>query len=285
MMKEKDKKRGVILGYLPIKQLEFVPHFCFHYQNFNKKNQFPNKRITDFYEIDFITKGTALLTIDGIAYFFEQGDICFRKPGQLNKYSWNHRYECDTLHFEIKSSAGKDFETIFDTFPTFLQPKDLDEIYRLFQELKKAFSSTVEYEQLNAKILAHQLLLQVYSAASNPNESKPSYHPAIRHAISYIQNNLSEELNVQILAQKCNLSPSYFQLAFKNSTGKTPNQFVMEQRLNQARKLLLSTDFSIGDIGFECGFSSSSYFIYVFKKMYRQTPFQFRQTFGTITNH
>jgi len=270
--------------YLPIQKLEFIPRFCFHYQNFNKKTNFPNSRMTEFYEIDLITEGAALLTIDKVAYFFEPGDICFRKPGQWNKYSWNHKYECDTLHFEIKAHSVDAFDTIFNTFPTFLHAKNYEETHRIFQSLKESFSSSAEYDQLNTKIKTMQLIKQLYITVGKNEDSKTLCHPAIRKIIPFIHENISENLTTQIIAEKCGLSPSYFQMAFKSSTGKTPNQFITEQRLNLARKKLLSTKLSIGDIAFDCGFSSSSYFIYVFKNMYHQTPTQFRQAFDNTEN-
>ena len=77
------------------------------------------------------------------------------------------------------------------------------------------------------------------------------------------------------IAEIVHLSPIHFHNCFKVSVGKTLRDYVEEQRLRKAIKLLLTTDYSLTKIAYECGFSSQSYFSYAFKRKMGLTPRQY----------
>ena len=66
---------------------------------------------------------------------------------------------------------------------------------------------------------------------------------------------------------------------FKQFTHKTPTEYINEYRLTHAVRMLTESSASISDISCACGFSSSSYFCKLFKKMYNVTPMQYRNKF------
>lgn len=68
------------------------------------------------------------------------------------------------------------------------------------------------------------------------------------------------------------LSPIHFHNCFKSAVGKTLHEYVEEQRIKVAVNLLLTTDLTLTQIAFQCGFSSQSYFSYVFKRKMQTTP-------------
>jgi len=79
------------------------------------------------------------------------------------------------------------------------------------------------------------------------------------------------------VAQAMSVSPVYFHTIFKSAVGKTLRDYVEEQRLKKAINLLQTTDDSLTRIAYECGFSSQSYFSYVFKCRMKQTPREYVQ--------
>ena len=67
------------------------------------------------------------------------------------------------------------------------------------------------------------------------------------------------------------MAPQYDYLC-KTRTGKTLRDYVEEQRIKKSINMLLTTNFSLTQIAYECGFSSQSYFSYVFKRRMKVTP-------------
>ncbi|MBI0330280.1 helix-turn-helix transcriptional regulator [Burkholderia plantarii] len=82
------------------------------------------------------------------------------------------------------------------------------------------------------------------------------------------------------IARECNLSRSYFIRAFARTTGRTPHQWLLEQRTAQARGMIESTRLSLADIAIACGFSDQSHLSRVFTKMLGVTPGAWRRGGG-----
>ena len=74
------------------------------------------------------------------------------------------------------------------------------------------------------------------------------------------------------ISARFNLSPIHFHNIFKVAVGSTLRDYIEEQRIKRATNLLLTTNFSLTQIAYECGFSSQSYFSYVFKRKMKVTP-------------
>ena len=74
------------------------------------------------------------------------------------------------------------------------------------------------------------------------------------------------------ISARFNLSPIHFHNIFKVAVGSTLRDYLEEQRIKKAINLLTSTDYTLTKIAFECGFSSQSYFSYVFKRKMKVTP-------------
>lgn len=101
---------------------------------------------------------------------------------------------------------------------------------------------------------------------------------ALRQALAYIQDNLEGDLSVATIADAVVMSSYRFAFLFRESMGVTPHQYVIEQRVERAKRLLSETDLSIADISYRLGFASQSHFTAVFRKLTQVTPKQYRQT-------
>ena len=94
--------------------------------------------------------------------------------------------------------------------------------------------------------------------------------------LSYIHENYSEPLTVDILAEYANISRSECFRCFKHFTNKNPIEYINEYRLGNAAKLLMESRLSVTEVGIACGFNSSSYFGKMFKETYGVSPKQYR---------
>ena len=99
----------------------------------------------------------------------------------------------------------------------------------------------------------------------------------LRRAVEYIDDNLKSELTLASLAESVALSPGHFAHAFRQATGVTPHRYVLERRVERAKKWLSDSDLSITEIANRVGCSSPSHFSVLFHRITGVTPRQFRK--------
>ena len=102
-------------------------------------------------------------------------------------------------------------------------------------------------------------------------------HEIIKKAIHYISQHFSESLTLEEVAVHVHLNPAYFSSMFKQSTGSSFKEYLNMIRIEESKRLLANTDYTIIDIAIAAGFEDQSYFSKVFKKYTGLTPKQYRQ--------
>jgi transcriptional regulator GlxA family with amidase domain len=115
-------------------------------------------------------------------------------------------------------------------------------------------------------------------------DEKSPMQPVIDH----IKANLDRPLSVDDLAGISGLSRAHFSRCFAESEGLPPAEFVLQQRLQRAAKLLTKADFlPVKEVAIMCGFEDANYFSKVFRRLYGINPTQFRTTgmYASVGNH
>ncbi len=88
---------------------------------------------------------------------------------------------------------------------------------------------------------------------------------------------LSADVDLTTMAATVSLSPFHFARAFKASTGVPPHRYLMQLRVEKARKLLEGTDLPIGEVASEVGYDDPSYLARLFRREVGTTPAQYRR--------
>ncbi|WP_275791157.1 AraC family transcriptional regulator [Pararhizobium gei] len=96
-------------------------------------------------------------------------------------------------------------------------------------------------------------------------------------AKSIILENLEGDVSVLDVAQACNLSRGYFIRAFRETTGVTPYQWLLGERIKRARDLLRSSNAPLAEVAIACGFADQSHFTRVFSAIVGATPGAWRR--------
>ena len=94
--------------------------------------------------------------------------------------------------------------------------------------------------------------------------------------LDFIKINFSNSLSLESLAKEVGISTHHFSRVFKATVGKSPMQFVMAYRVEQAKKLLFNKELNLVDIAQQCGFSDQAHFSRVFKARYGKPTKSFR---------
>ncbi|MEK0313230.1 response regulator [Cohnella sp. 56] len=108
------------------------------------------------------------------------------------------------------------------------------------------------------------------------DESEQQTNEVIRNVQDYIKRNLDRDLSLTRLAESVYLSPSYLSKLYKQETGLSLTDYIVDHRVQKAKELLIGSEQKIHKIGRAVGFESAAYFARCFKKMTGQTPQEFR---------
>jgi AraC-like DNA-binding protein len=100
---------------------------------------------------------------------------------------------------------------------------------------------------------------------------------SIQNTIKYIEEHFDDEIRVQELADMAHYSLEHFSRLFKQVTGKSPQEYIMDYRIGAAMKMLERNEKSVTDIAYDCGFSEAPYFSRLFKMKNGKTPFEYRK--------
>lgn len=147
--------------------------------------------------------------------------------------------------------------------------------YQLFSEdsahVESEFQTVYDFDAWCTDILGKAAVLFSSTDASQS---------IIRNLQSYILNNLCEDLSRNVLSEMVHLNPDYLSYLFKEKCGYSLSEFIGKERMNFAKGLLLTTDFSIAEIAMRAGFQNIPYFSKQFKKYNGMSPIQFRKNKG-----
>lgn len=108
------------------------------------------------------------------------------------------------------------------------------------------------------------------------------FDESIRKAISYIKTNVEKKISVSQLATISGLGQTTFYKTFKKATGRTPANYILNERIRQAKVLINKQKFSFQQIAYKCGFNSYEYFCSSFKKMEQQKPSEYKREHSVV---
>lgn len=172
----------------------------------------------------------------------------------------------DLSHIELIGQAG------------FHDPLLLQIGLALGQELESPSTIGPLYAQAAAHMLAAHLLRHYTVAPIDMREPRQGLTPQhIQRVTEYVQAHLTQPLSLADLAQQTGFSPYHFARLFRQTTGDSPYQFVLRQRVAHAQRLLSHTDNPIAQVALESGFAHQSHLTQAFKRYTGATPKAFRQ--------
>ncbi|NET34211.1 MAG: helix-turn-helix transcriptional regulator [Cyanothece sp. SIO1E1] len=136
--------------------------------------------------------------------------------------------------------------------------------------------------QLVAESLATLALAEVVKVFADPQVFqrlfKPNLHGRVmQRIVDYINTHLSEDIGIDVLAREAAMSPYHFIRSFKEYHQVSPYAYVLQQRVERAKKLLCTSEQPIAQIAYACGFSSQSHMNVVFKRHTGVTPRRYRK--------
>src|ERR1700757_1648572 len=101
----------------------------------------------------------------------------------------------------------------------------------------------------------------------------------LRRIKDLVHAKMEDDLSLDEMAQSVGLSTAHFARMFRKSTGETPHQFVLRQKVERAKAMLRAPDARVLDVAVACGFKTQQHFAQVFRDVCRVSPTEYRQDF------
>jgi AraC family transcriptional regulator len=211
------------------------------------------------------------------------GQISVTTPGVRYSANWQEEleYVMVNLSQDFIARATIDFKTNKDAkIVPVCGPQDA-----LIRSIGQALAAELDSGQPNGKLYAESLvnalavhLLRHYSTDSVVADIQFGGLPAhrLRRVTEFIDGNLENDLSLAEIAQAADLSPYHFARSFKQTTGMTPIQFLMQRRIEYAKFMLTESELPIVEVGLSAGFKNQSHFTTLFRKFTTMTPKAYR---------
>lgn len=175
--------------------------------------------------------------------------------------------------FSQEYIRGRFLELVIDAHREICETED--DVEEININYMVALQSIMRVESISEiKLHASRMLICItdyYSAKYNKK------HNALVERIKrYVNQHYKDNISLTEIAGEVFMSPTYICAVFKRETGKTINEYMIEMKMNEAKKMLESTKVKIMDISEDLGYENSQYFSYSFKKYTGETPQQYR---------
>lgn len=234
----------------------------------------------EFFELDIVVSGHAKSNINGQIYDIGKNSILFFTPADFH---------------DIILTADEPIHTYNIAFPT-------SAIYReVWAHVPMSCHlATLSDESFQSAVLVCQHLLREYESSSQPTElmiktgiewclfllassadtGHGKVHPTgdIAAALAYIYDNFTGEVTRDAAAEIMHVSPMHFSRLFHRHMGCSFQEYLLNLRLDFAKKLLTTAGISVSKAAYASGFNSTSYFSRVFTRRYNMSPGQFAES-------
>lgn len=232
-----------------------------------------------FYEIIWFQKGSGTHYVDFNQYAIAPGTIFFISPGQIHSFDTKH----DQEGYVLKICAE-----LFDDFVSLscvtVQDKDsaaLEMLIGAMQEELKKEDSLGHREALHALVKLFVIMVRRSYAGMNPSAPNP-------HKVSYkaflnfrklIEENYCRLHTVKDYASLLNVSSKTLTLYVNECSKYSPLELINNRIILEAKRLLRYSVLSVKEIAFRLGFEDPSYFAKFFKRLVKQSPADYRESF------
>lgn len=231
----------------------------------------------DSFLIMAVTEGSCTVRTEDTETEAHAGDIVLLDCYSKHSYSSSTGWKSYWLHFDghrsreyysfIKETNGIVFHTA--DFPAITD--SLKKIYHIFRNSHAICEAAISLEITS-------VLTRLTVCAQKETGTAVSSQQSLSYITAYIHEHFDEAITLEQLAAMSSLSPYYFSRLFNRTIGQTPHQYIISVRIDSAKFLLKTSELSIKEIGFRCGFSSESSFSTTFRKKCGCTPGQYRDS-------
>ena len=217
----------------------------------------------------FTVKGKGELNYKGQKYALEKGSLALINCTEHHSYHpIGNGWEFMFLHFTGNNSQKmcEHIQSFGDAvfYEKHILQEKLSDIIKSCKEKTAAYEATVSRE---INDILYSIIIEIHKKEKDKMQS----------VCDYITEHYAESLSTKRLSEIALMSRCAFSVQFKRTFGTSPHDYLLCTRINEAKRLLVSTDLSVEEIGENTGFGDMGTFIRAFKRKEGVTPLQYRK--------
>ena len=232
----------------------------------------------DFFQLDYFYAGTGTITVDGVEFKVEPGELYFFNPGQVHAFKAAAEQPMQGLTFKFRTAVkrlpvlpirlGK-----VTQFPQ-LQRRELHELLR---RSSAEYNAGRKGSAASAALLLTQFFVLLDRFQEDLGETSPASGGSLAQLVfDYLRRHYHQPLTLADLGRAANLHPRYLCQKFTQEAGLPPMAALAQERVSVAKNLLASTRLPVKQIGAQVGYSDIHHFSKRFKALTGVSPNTFR---------
>lgn len=248
------------------------------------------------YEIHYMRRGHVKWWVEDEKHDFSTGNVFIVKPGELHGGDEESLQRCEHYWLRIGFPKGK-------TLPS-LTSAETDQIRSHFESIRfRNFVATPEVGELFVRIhnehrfgsmphgvtiaraMLHALLITVlrdHDRCVTASSQQPLLSWRVRRVIELTQQRMCDpDLRIESIAAEVGGGTASLRARFRTETGLSMHDFLLQQRIEGAKKRLEDSSHGITQIAYDLGFSSSQYFATTFRRFVGMAPGEYRRKHGS----
>jgi AraC-like DNA-binding protein len=232
------------------------------------------------HQIIFCTSGEGKVFLEGEVYHIKKDDYFYIKPNVPHEYyGITDCWGTDWITFDgdgvVSTMEKLNLCTAIGRIS-----KNKKRIHIAFNKIYTALKSNVPFSGFVSSGAVYDLFIELYIAkCSELEENNLQTNFQIEKVIEYMDKHYQEPITLEELAQLVEITPQHLCKIFKKTLNIRPFEYLSKKRIQEAKKLLGTSNLSIKDIGKAVGFNDKSYFYLMFKRYEMVSPSEFRGSY------
>jgi AraC-like DNA-binding protein len=250
----------------------------------------------DFIELRYVFSGNCNYILNGMSYPVKSGDLIICNPGVEHTNSFVHSKELTTeFHVGFTDIHLKNLpkNTLYPETQSpiiFIPSNHRQEFVKCCYEILSEYDSKKQINDLMIKSLVMKLLVllirELYPEQKTLEDTQTLGYEfessnktyVVNTIITYLTENYARKISLSKISQNMYLSPVYISKLFKEETGESPINYLIQLRLEKAKEILAHAENpSIKDIAKSVGYDDAYYFSKLFKKYYGVSPSNYKK--------
>lgn len=238
----------------------------YYRHNFYKKAPSMQNSNILFYELTFVISGELKYYCQGDEIILKSGDAVFIKPGSDRKRDLS----ADNVNYV---SFNFIYKGQFDNLPQVIRNCFSGDINLLIAACDEIHSRSLSGREDGISYVLFAILHQL-----NNNIAVVNSDPLCQKIKEYLRKNLAQKITLKDIGDLTFFSPFYCDTLFRKETGKSIIDYLIDERVAEARRLLVENSLTLYAIAQAVGFNDYNYFSRMFKKRSGYTPTQYKKS-------